>query len=208
METVKKPLFFRGMTMVQGRAAEKWIRAWGNIGLVGSCGWEAGVMDVEAAASPELKTHLYVYDRLTGWAWMASVLHAGFSQVAEAGKKAGDQDRREIRGGLAQLATRLADGVETSRREAERDLALLAGLYAGGTKTYSAGRGFPDGAHFVVILYRKKIGDNAMLRPFAMSAPPGRPVAADVFKATVEQVVTLDGVNHPWWLEGKEKKDE
>jgi hypothetical protein len=195
-----------GVTEVSG--VEKWIRAWRHIGLLASAGWDAAIRDVDLVLDPGAKAHLYVVDLVTSWVWMGAVAPEGFREVSEAGKKANAADREQIRGALGVLVARLSDGREPRTPDHEEQLGLLASLYAGGTKIYAAEKGFPDGCHFVVLVYRKPGSDTVMLRPFAIGQSPDKPVSPDVLENMVASVVRIDRIRHPEWLEGKASKDE
>lgn len=186
--------------------AEKWTQAWRHLDLVASMGWDAKLHDLDNVVSAAPRSYLYIYDLATGWSWLGAVNHEGFRQVSDAGKKGLVSDRRDIVAALSELVVGHAGRRVALDAEQHRELAILTSFYAGGTKSYAAAQGFPDGAHFVVIVYRNPGHETVNLRPFAMKLPPDRPVAADVLAATLRQVITMDKSRHPEWLEGK--KDE
>lgn len=192
--------------MKRDPVAEKWCAAWRHVAVTASGGWEVEIQDADVLAAPGPKAYLYMFDRLSGWTWMAAVSLQDFHRIAAEGRAMGAGERQAVCAGLADLAASVANRSVALDHDAMHRLAVLLSLYAGGTKTFQAANGFPDGAHFVAIVYREQ-GGGALLRPFAMAAAPGAPVAADVLAVSVGQVMQIDWERHPEWLKG-DKKDE
>lgn len=167
-------------------------------------GWSGLIEDVDLAVQPGPKACLYLYDRITRWTWMASAPLSGFHAVSQAGRKLREVERRSVIDSLAVLATQIADGRLHPGPDDRQALGLLTSMYAGGTKTYASEAGFPDGCHFVVMVYRKPGGDAVKLRPFAFKADPAMPVSADTLMQLVRQGIQIDRVRHPAWLDGEE----
>lgn len=196
-----------GAAMAKDAGVERWLEAWRHIGVQAQAGWDASVQDVDLAADPGPKAFLYLFDLVSRWAWMGTASLAGFHELSAAGKKVSTADLNDIRGGLGTMIAGLADGEMEVSGEREQGLGVLASMYAGGTKTYAAARGFPDRCHFVVIVYRKPGGKDVLLRPFAMDSGPNRPVDADVLEAMLQQVIDMDRINHPEWFKGKDNDE-
>lgn len=188
--------------MAKGAGVEKWLKAWRHIAVQAQAGWSSSVLDASLAADPGPKAFLYLFDLVSRWAWMGTASLAGFHELSAAGKIASAADLNDIRGGLGAMVAGLADGALEINDGREQGLGVLASLYAGGTKTYAAAKGFPDRCHFVVIVYRKPGGKDVLLRPFAMDFGPDKPVDADTLEAMLQQVIDMDRINHPEWLKG------
>lgn len=186
--------------------AEQWIQAWKHISILASVGWEASIHDAGVVVDPCPKTRIYLVDLVSDWVWMGEVATEAFKEVSAAGKKVNEVDRDAICGALGTLVTRFSDEREPCTIEQEEEMGLLASLYAGGTKIYAAAKGFPDGCHFAILVYRQPGSDTVMLRPFAINQTPDKPVSADTLKRMVGEVVQIDRARHPGWLEGKSQK--
>jgi len=165
-------------------------------------GWDSAIHDLNAAKGDQM--FLYFHDTATRWTWMVSVSREGFHAAAKVGRNMSPEKTIELRHVLSSVAIDLANkNIAAGTSKEEKLLGSAMCRYAGGTKTFQAAEGFKDGGHFCAILYRKdRNAEEANLRPFALKAPPDKPVPVDVFMGTVLQVVEIDSARHPEWVNG------
>lgn len=165
-------------------------------------GWEAGQIDPENLHGPQ--THVYLWDLPTGWAWAGSVPRALFDETAL--KSSAERNQwAPVRGGLAYVAGQAANGTpppDHNGQDWEAQLATLLAAYAGTTKIWEASHRMPQGGHFLVLNYRKPKDTGGLLRPAILPGGEGI-LQADVFLATIEDVVRLDKQRHPAWFKSR-----
>ncbi len=162
-------------------------------------GWDCNVRDVGIAAGP--KTHVYVFDYLSGWIWMAAIHRAAFGEFAARGATLSPEDATVVRGAIVASALALQSGGSANIEKTERRLCYSVNLYAGKTKTYQTADRFVSGGHFCVILYRSKT-DNSIteIRPFAIPSRDNEALDSGVFQSYLSSVLKHDRKNNPQWM--------
>lgn len=143
----------------------------------------------------------YVFDMPTKWTWLCSIDREGFAALSQ--ESHADPGRAEaVRGGLAFLTARVADGSPPPPAEGldwEQQLGAFLALYAGTTKTWELADRFESGGHFVVLNYRKPGDQGGSLRPFAMR-PSASVLNAAELQQTIKNVIASDRSKHPEWF--------
>lgn len=160
-------------------------------------GWDADVKNLEIMSDGDL-VHLYVYDEVTEFSWLACLSKTIFIELASEGGLLSVDEIDAVRAGIASQISRWADG-QSRVVEDENNAAILATLYAGGTKTCRT-TGAKNIGHFFIILYRGTGASGGLLRPFASGHTDGAAMDSTVFLTGVAQVIAMDRVNHPEWF--------
>lgn len=169
--------------------------------LVRSAGWTPSVRDVAISSAPQI--FLYVWDMPSDWVWMCTASLEEFRKLSRAAQD-GAVEAETVRGLLGSVIGAAADGrppQEQCDMDWEEQLGLALSLYAGGTTTYKAANGFPEGGHFIVLNYRSAGARTSKLRPFAAPGRAQVPLSPEVLLAHKAQVLALDRGRHPEWFE-------
>lgn len=168
-----------------------------------AAGWRIGQIHPETFGAE--MTACYIYDAPTGWTWMSTVSRDTFVRVSSDAHAHPDVTEL-IRGGLAHLIARRADGKSTPNvgdQDWENQLAFLACAYAGTTQCWELADRMQTEGQFVVIHYRRPKASNGMLRPFVVPAEEATGIIqAEHFKDMIDWVVSRDHQRHPEWLDG------
>lgn len=166
-----------------------------------AAGWDEKLHDIESTSGPQVVS--YIHDYASRWTWLCTAPASSFNELAQAAH-ADDSLVDAVRGGLLHvigLASEKCPPEKVGGMDWEEQLGRLVALYAGTTRTWEQAGRFETGGHFGVIDYRRPGVSGGLLRPFALSTA-GRVVNAGGLLQMIEQVITIDRVNHPEWMEG------
>lgn len=110
-----------------------------------------------------------------------------------------------IRGGLGQSIWRAATGqpqLEPVGVSWEIRPGSLLASYAGTTQVWQVTDRLREGAHFIVLYYRRPNQSDGMLRPFALPAASGGRdlLTVKALREVIGSVSTMDRERHPEWF--------
>lgn len=169
--------------------------------VMGAAGWDMHRYDAVAASGPQV--FLYVFDKPTGFIWMASVSREEFSKASTQASKDNDlvQPSRDSLVHVLFHAASCKPPAPIDGCDWEHQLGMLLAIYAGTTRTWEQADRFRAGGHFIVLNYRNSGTDeNSKLRPFAVANTNNTALSAEDLQGYIKQVMGMDMGRHPEWF--------
>lgn len=171
-------------------------------------GWDASI--IAGLPAGQASAFLYLCDPTAEILWLTTIASVNVPHALAGFKKAGysgSSVRDTLGSAFDYLPPDAALPPGFSREEVNAIAAGSALAYASETQTWAQMGGVADGAHLVILRYRRAEND-WLLRPFALRGHKDKPIAADVLAGSVRQVIAIDRQRHLDWFPKTDFSDQ